>query len=113
MSVTEIAIKRPLLIVVIFTVLILFGTISYFKLNYNLLPKIEVNTITVSTKYDGASATEIETSVTKKLEDAFSSIEGLDKISSSSQEGISLITVQLKPGADVDQAERDIQKKAD
>lgn len=113
MSITEIAIKRPLMIVVIFTVLILFGAISYSKLNYNLLPKIEVNTITVSTVYDGASATEIETSVTKKLEDAFSSIEGLDKITSSSQEGISLITVQLKPGADVDQAERDIQKKAD
>ncbi len=113
MSVTEVAIKRPLLIVVIFTVLIVFGVECYFQLSYNLLPKIQINTISVSTIYKGASAAEVETSVTKKLEDAFSSIEGLDKISSTSQEGISLITVQLKSNADVDKAERDVQRKAD
>jgi HAE1 family hydrophobic/amphiphilic exporter-1 len=113
MSVTEVAIKRPLLIVVIFTVLIVFGVECYFQLSYNLLPKIQINTISVSTIYKGASAAEVETSVTKKLEDALSSIEGLDKISSTSQEGISLITVQLKSNADVDKAERDVQRKAD
>jgi len=113
MSVTEVAIKRPLLIVVIFTVLIVFGVECYFQLSYNLLPKIQINTISVSTIYKGASAAGVETSVTKKLEDAFSSIEGLDKISSTSQEGISLITVQLKSNADVDKAERDVQRKAD
>jgi len=75
--------------------------------------KIQINTVSVSTIYNGASASEVESSVTKKLEDAFSSIEGLDKISSTSQEGISLITVQLKSDADVDKAERDIQRKAD
>ncbi|WP_158795626.1 efflux RND transporter permease subunit [Pedobacter sp. L105] len=113
MSITEISIKRPLLIIVIFTVLIIFGIESYFQLSYNLLPKIQINTVSVSTIYTGASASEVESSVTKKLEDAFSSIEGLDKISSTSQEGISLITVQLKSTADVDKAERDIQRKAD
>lgn len=113
MSITEIAVKRPLLIVVIFTVLLLFGAQSYFKLNYNLLPKIEVPTISVSTIYPGASAAEVETSVTKKLEDAFASVEGLDKISSTSQEGVSQVTVQMKSGTDIDKAERDIQRKAD
>ncbi|HEY0176947.1 MAG TPA: efflux RND transporter permease subunit, partial [Pedobacter sp.] len=113
MSITEIAVKRPLLIVVIFTVLILFGVQSYFNLNYNLLPKIELNTVTVSTLYPGAAAAEVETSVTKKLEDAFASVEGLDKISSTSEGGISQIIIQLKSNADVDKAERDIQRKAD
>jgi len=113
MSITEIAVKRPLLIIVIFTVLLLFGVLSYFKLNYKLLPNIEVSTVSVSTVYPGASAAEVETSVTRKLEDAFTSVEGLDKISSTSQEGISQITVQLKSGTDVNQAERDIQRKAD
>ncbi|GLU51183.1 multidrug ABC transporter [Dyadobacter frigoris] len=113
MSVSEIAVKRPLLIVVIFTVLILFGVQSYFLLNYNLLPKIQVNVVSVSTIYPGASAAEVESSVTKKLEDAFASIEGLDQISSTSQEGVSQITVTLKSDADVDKAERDIQRKAD
>ncbi|MBS7564816.1 efflux RND transporter permease subunit [Mucilaginibacter sp. Bleaf8] len=113
MSIAEVAVKRPLLIIVIFTVLLLFGALSYSKLNYKLLPNIEVATVSVSTVYPGASASEVETSVTKKLEDAFASVEGLDKISSTSQEGVSQITVQLKSGTNVDKAERDIQRKAD
>jgi len=113
MSITEIAVKRPLLIVVIFTVLFIFGARSYFSLNYNLLPKLEVPTVSVTTTYPGAAAAEVETSVTRKLEDAFAAVEGLDKISSTSQEGVSSIVVALKSGTDVDQAERDIQRKAD
>lgn len=113
MSIAEIAVKRPLLIIVIFTVLLLFGALSYSKLNYKLLPDIAAQSVSVSTIYPGASAAEVETSVTKKLEDAFAAVEGLDKINSSSQEGVSQITVQLKSGTDVDQAERDIQRKAD
>jgi HAE1 family hydrophobic/amphiphilic exporter-1 len=113
MSITEIAVKRPLLIIVVFTVLFIFGIKSYLGLNYNLLPKIDVPTVTVSTVYPGAAAAEVETSVTKKLEDAFSSVEGLDKITSTSQEGVSSVVVQLKAGTDIDQAERDIQRKAD
>jgi len=113
MSITEIAVKRPLLIIVVFTVLFIFGAKSYLGLNYNLLPKIEVPTVSVTTVYPGAAAAEVETSVTKKLEDAFSSIEGLDKITSTSQEGISSVVIALKTGTDIDQAERDIQRKAD
>lgn len=113
MSITEIAVKRPLLIIVIFTVLFIFGARSYFNLNYNLIPKLEIPTVSVTTIYAGAAAAEVETSVTKKLEDAFSSVEGLDKITSTSQEGVSSIVVQLKSGTDIDQAERDIQRKAD
>jgi HAE1 family hydrophobic/amphiphilic exporter-1 len=113
MSIAEVAVKRPLLIIVIFTVLILFGVQSYLKLNYNLLPKIEVLTVSISTVYPGASAAEVETSVTRKLEDAFASVEGLDKITSTSQEGLSQIAIQLKSGTDLDQAERNVQRKAD
>ncbi|WP_442590806.1 efflux RND transporter permease subunit [Pedobacter sp. AW31-3R] len=113
MSIAEIAVKRPLLIIVIFTVLLLFGVQCYFKLNYNLLPKMEVGAVSVSTIYPGASAAEVQTSVTRKLEDAFASVEGLDKINSTSQEGVSQISVQLKSGTDVDEAERNIQRKAD
>ncbi len=113
MSISEIAIKRPLLVLVVFTVLTLFGVQSYFKLNYNLLPKLEVGVVSVSTIYPGASAAEVENAVTKKLEDAFASVEGLDQISSTSQEGVSQISITMKSNADVDKAERDIQRKAD
>ena len=55
MSITEVAIKRPLLITVIFVTLILFGFVSYKHLNYNLLPKFEANVLMVQTTYRGAS----------------------------------------------------------
>lgn len=113
MSITGIAIKRPLLLIVIFTVLVLFGIQSYLSLNYNLLPKIEVPTVSVSTLYPGASAAEVQTTVTKKLEDAFSSVEGLNQINSTSQESVSIITIAFKSGTDIDKAERDVQRKTD
>ena len=113
MSVTGIAIKRPLLLIVIFTVLFFFGVWSYLTLNYNLLPRFEMPEVSVSTLYPGASAAEVQTTVTRKLEDAFSSIEGLDDIYATSQESVSLITITFKSGTDIDQAERDVQRKAD
>ena len=111
MSITELSIKRPLLITVIFVTLILFGFISYKTLNYNLLPKFETNVIMVQTTYRGAASDEVESSVTKPLEEAVSSIEGVDMISSSSQEGLSLITVTLKSGFNVINAQQDAERK--
>ncbi|GAB3954154.1 efflux RND transporter permease subunit [Spirosoma harenae] len=111
MSITEIAIKRPLLVTTIFTVLILFGVLSYQQLSYNLLPKFEANVISVATTYRGASADEVETNVTKRIEDAVSSLEGLDRMTATSQEGASIVIIQLKNGVDVTQAQQDAQRK--
>jgi len=111
MSITEISIKRPLLITVIFFTLILFGWISYQTLDYNLLPKFEVNVITVQTIYNGASSDEIQSSITKPVEDAVASIEGIDMITSTSMEGVSMIVIQLKPGTSTINAQRDAERK--
>lgn len=111
MSITEIAIKRPLLVIVIFFTLILFGFISYNSLNYNLLPKFEANVLAVITTYRGASAEEVQSTVTKPVEDAVSSIEGVDKISSTSSEGVSIVTIQLKSGVSTITAQRDAERK--
>lgn len=111
MSITEISIKRPLLITVIFVTLILFGFVSYKQLNYNLLPKFEANVIIVQTTYRGASSDEIQNVLTKPIEEAVSAIEGIDKISSTSSEGLSLITVQLKSGINTLDAQRDAERK--
>lgn len=108
---TELAISRPLLITVIFTVLVLFGVISYTNLNYNLLPKFDAPVVSVITTYRGASADEIENTVTKEIEEAISTLEGIDKITSSSMEGASMVIVQLLNGIDVDKAQNDAQRK--
>lgn len=108
---TELAINRPLLITVIFTVLILFGVLGYNNLNYNLLPKFDAPVVSIITTYRGASADEIENTVTKNIEDAVSSLEGVDKITSSSMEGASMVVVQLLNGIDIDKAQNDAQRK--
>lgn len=113
MSITEVAIKRPLLITVIFVTLILFGFLSYQQLNYNLLPKFEANVIMVQTTYRGASPEEIQNTLTKPIEDAVSAIEGVDQIASTSTEGVSAITVTLKQGTNVNDAQRDAERRID
>jgi HAE1 family hydrophobic/amphiphilic exporter-1 len=73
---------------------------------YRILP-----VITIVTVYPGAGASEVETSVTKKIEDAVSSLENLDKINSLSREGVSVITVQFKENTDVNRSVQDAQRK--
>ncbi|MBC7391230.1 MAG: efflux RND transporter permease subunit [Opitutaceae bacterium] len=111
MGITEISIKRPALVIVVFTVLGILGFLSFKQLNYNLLPKFEAPVISVVTLYPGAAAGEVETSVTKKVEDALSSLEKLDKITSVTQEGISMVTVTLLQSAKVDLVIQDAQRK--
>lgn len=111
MSITELVIKRPTLVVVIFTVLAILGIASYTKLNYELIPKLDFPAISITTIYPGASANEVESSVTKKLEDALSSLENVKSMQSTSLEGASSISVELESGADVNIALQDAQLK--
>lgn len=113
MSLTELSIKRPTLIVVIFSVLALLGTFSYFNIGYELLPKMSKQIITISTMYRGAAPSEVENSVTKKVEDAVSSLEKLDNIKSASLEGMSKVIVEFKSDVNINQAMQDAQRKLD
>lgn len=110
-SIVDTSLKRPLVVVVIFTILSLGGFISYTMLNLNLIPKFEVSQITIQTIYPGAAASEVETSVTEKIEDALSTLENLKKISSTSMEGLSVISVELNDGVDPDKSVQDAQRK--
>ena len=111
MSITEIAIKRPTLVVVIFTVLALLGITCYTNLNYELIPKLSFPALSIVTSYPGASANEVESSVSKKLEDALSSLENVKSMQTTSQEGLSSITIELESSADANLAVQDAQRK--
>lgn len=110
-SIVETSMKKPLLIIVVFTLLTLGGILCYSLLNLNLLPKFELPIITVQTVYPGAGASEVETSVTKKIEDALSTLENLKKINSTSLEGVSIIVIELNEGSDPNLAVQDAQRK--
>ncbi len=113
MSLTEIAIKRPSLIIVIFSVLALGGIFAYQNLGYELMPDFSPPVITITTVYPGASPSEVENSVTKKIEDAISGLENIDDITSKSLENASIVIVNFKHGTDLDLATQDAQRKID
>ena len=111
MTITELAIKRSTLVVVVFTALTMLGVLCYTKLNYELIPKIDVPVISISTEYSGASASEVESSITEQLEDALSSLENVKYSKSTSQEGSSQITIELVAGSNVSTVLQEAQRK--
>ncbi|SDH39949.1 efflux RND transporter permease subunit [Myroides phaeus] len=111
MKIAEISIKRPSIIIVLFIALILGGIYSYKNLSYELIPKFEVNVITVATVYPGASPSEIENTVTKKIEDAVASLENVKKVEAMSFESLSTVMIALTSEADVDLSLNDAQRK--
>ncbi len=111
MKLAEISIKRPTIVVVLFTVLSLLGFISYKSLNYEMLPKFSPGVVSIVTTYPGASPNEVENTVTKKIEDAVASMENIKKLNATSYESLSMVIIQLNSGADVDYALNDAQRK--
>ncbi|RZK11854.1 MAG: efflux RND transporter permease subunit, partial [Flavobacterium sp.] len=111
MKIAEISIKRPTIIAVLFIILTLGGIFSYSQLGYELIPKFEMNVVTISTIYPGASPSEVENTVTKKIEDAIASLENVKKVESKSYESLSLVMVTLTANADANYSLNDAQRK--
>ena len=111
MKLAEVSIKRPSLIIVLFIILTLGGIFAYTQMGYELVPDLEVNVVTVQTIYPGAAPAEVENSVTKKIEDAVSSLENVKKIESKSMESLSVVMITLTNNADVDYSLNDAQRK--
>ena len=111
MKITEISIKRTTIPVVIFTLLALTGIFSYTLLNKELSPAMDLPINVVMTIYPGAAPSEVENSVTKPIEEAISSLEGIDKITAYSAEGMSALMVQYKDGIDADISLQEAERK--
>ncbi len=111
MTITELSIKRPTLVVVIFTALIVLGLFSYFQLQYELLPKLSVPWVSVVTVYPGASPRVVETSVSKVIEDSVSTMDSIKNVFSTSRESVSVVSIEFVNNADVNQALQEAQRK--
>jgi HAE1 family hydrophobic/amphiphilic exporter-1 len=111
MKITEISIKRPTVVLVLYIILTLGGLLSYTFLNYELLPKFSPPILMVTTIYPGASPGEVETSVTKEIENAVASMENVKKLEAKSFEGVSIVTITFYDDADIDDALNDAQRK--
>jgi hydrophobe/amphiphile efflux-1 (HAE1) family protein len=111
MTITELSIKRPILIIVLFTVLGFLGIFSYGQLSYELLPKITSPFVTVITLYPGASPSEVENAVTKRIEESVSGVGKLKRVFSTSSENVSTVFVEFVQSANADLATQDVQRK--
>ncbi|WP_018358400.1 efflux RND transporter permease subunit [Porphyromonas levii] len=109
MKLTELSIKRPIFVTVLFILLTVLGYLSYKSLSAELMPKFTPPVLNVQIIYPGASPSEVETSLTRKAEDALSSMEGIDNIQSFSFEGMSMILVSFNFGTNIDKAMTDAQ----
>ena len=113
MNITEISIKRPSLIIVLFSVFTLLGIIGYKNLSYELMPDFNQPVVVIKTVYPGAEPSEVEVSVSEKIEDALSNLEGVDYLVTKSLPNASIIIANLDYGTDLDQAMQDAQRYID
>ncbi|MCZ2276319.1 MAG: efflux RND transporter permease subunit [Bacteroidia bacterium] len=113
MNITEISIKRPSLIIVLFSVFALLGIIGFKNLSYELMPDFNQPVVVIKTVYPGAEPNEVETSVSRKIEDALSNLEGVDYLVTKSLPNASVIIVNLKYGTDLDKTMQDAQRYID
>ncbi len=111
MGLTSVAIRRPVFVLMIVAALIVLGLNSLSKMRLELNPKVDFPFVSVSTVYPGAGPAEIETQVTKKVEDAVASVNGVKTISSSSQEGQSVVNIEFNIGVASDVAGSDVREK--
>ena len=113
MSLYRTSVNKPVTIALIFVTVAILGIFSLSKLSTNLFPDMGENTIIVVTSYSGASAADIETNVSKPLENALNSVSNLKHLSSTSKENISMISLEFEYGIDINEATNDVRDKLD
>ena len=111
MNITRISIERPTILAVFIVIIFTFGMGSYFQLNYELVPQFNPPVLTVTTVYPGASPAEVENEVSIIIENAISSINSIDLLTTTSQESFSLVRLEMESGVDVDDVLQEVSRK--
>lgn len=111
MSLSSISIRRPVLAIVMSTVLVIFGVVGYTFLGVREFPAVDPAIVSVQTSYPGANARVIETQITTVLEEEINAVAGIRNLTSISRDGMSTITVEFLPGIDLETATNDVRDK--
>ncbi len=113
MFLSDISIKRPIMITMAMIGLLLFGIVGFMQLPLNLMPDTKVPVLTIQTIYPGASSDQIEKLITTKIEDEISSISLIDNITSYSLNSVSLVIIKFELDKDIDVANQEVKDKLD
>ena len=110
-GISAVAIRRPVFTMMVMLGLIVLGIFSYRRLAIDQFPSVDIPVVAVQTTYPGASAETIEREVTRRMEEAFNPVEGVDRITSVSLEGVSQVTVEFDLSRSGDLGAQDIRSK--
>ena len=113
MSIYRKAVNNPVTTSLVFIAMAIFGVFSLINISLDRFPKFDANVVMVMSSYPGASAEDIETNLTKVLENSLNGVSDLKNLSSTSKENISLITLEFVEGVDIDVATNDVRDKLD
>lgn len=113
MKLPEFSVNRPITTFMIFIGIVLLGVVALLMLPIDMMPKLEIPTLSVITVYRGASAEDIETEVTKVLEDNLATVPNIKEINSISSDNLSAISLQFEWGTDLDEAANDVRQGID
>ena len=113
MNIASFSVRRPVLTTMAALIVILLGGISLSRLPIDLMPDITYPTISISTEYENASPEEIEELISRPIEQAMGSVQGVEEVSSISSEGTSMVRVTFTWGTDLDAAANDIRDRLD
>ena len=113
MAIYKTAIERPITTGLIFVAVIVLGLFSLSRLPIDQMPEMDPPYVTVMTTYAGANASEIETNITKIIENSLNSVDGLKNITSTSKDNISVVSLEFEWGSDIDEALNDIRSYVD
>ena len=113
MAIYKTAINKPITTGLIFVAVIVLGLFSLTRLPIDQMPEMDPPYVTVMTTYAGANASEIETNITKLVENSLNSVDGLKNITSTSKDNISVVSLEFEWGSDIDEALNDIRSYVD
>ena len=113
MFLAKVSINRPVLTTVGISIFLIFGALAYFTLNLNLQPDVEIPYVTISTVYPGANPKEIETLITKRIEEVISTVSQIERIESYSLDGVSIIIMEFNLQKNVNVANQEVKDKVD
>jgi HAE1 family hydrophobic/amphiphilic exporter-1 len=113
MWLTKLAIKRPVAILMLIGALIVLGFQGLTRMPAELQPRVDFPYVTIATTYPGAGPGEVETLISKRIEDAVSSVSGVKNVTSTSQQGVSVVSIEFYMGTNLDVAASDVREKVD
>jgi HAE1 family hydrophobic/amphiphilic exporter-1 len=111
MKLAEICVKRPVFATMFILTFVVLGVFSYTQLGIDQFPKVDLPTVTVQTTLPGASPEEVESQISKPIEEVINTISGIDELRSTTLEGVSLVVVQFVLDKDADVAAQEVRDK--